>query len=282
METLAENDISQCVYSTEYAYLLSEYADAANVVLKIHIKLDTGMSRLGFDLRGDLSGIDDAVAVARMPCFKLEGVFTHFAAADSKTPNNSDFTQRQYERFIAGVEKLKEINPEICVHCDNSAALCSLKYQNDMVRPGIILYGLTPDRDFNTGLDLVPAMTLKSVVSFVKTVKAGTQISYGRTFTAKSDMKIATVSAGYADGYPRKLSNKGEVIIGGKRAKVIGRVCMDQIMVDVTDISDVKIGDEVVLFGKDLPVDEIAEICDTINYEIVCDISPRVPRVLTK
>ena len=150
------------------------------------------------------------------------------------------------------------------------------------MRPGIILYGLTPDRDFNTQLDLIPVMTLKSVVSFVKTVKAGTQISYGRTFTAKSDMKIATVSAGYADGYPRKLSNKGEVIIGGKRAKIIGRVCMDQIMIDVTGIEDVKIGDEVILFGKDISVDEIAEICDTINYEIICDISPRVPRVLTK
>ena len=122
-------------------------------------------------------------------------------------------------------------------------------------------------------------MTLKSVVSFVKTVKSGITVSYGKTFTAKNDMKIATVAVGYADGYPRKLSNKGEVIVCGKKAKVVGRVCMDQIMIDVTDIEDVKIGDEVTLFGKDLSVDGIASICDTINYEIICDISPRVPRV---
>ena len=122
-------------------------------------------------------------------------------------------------------------------------------------------------------------MTLKSVVSSVKTITAGTPVSYGRTFTAKKDMKIATVAAGYADGYPRKLSNKGEVLIGGKKAKVVGRVCMDQMMIDVTGIENVNIGDEVVLFGKDLSVDEIARISDTINYEIICDISPRVPRV---
>ena len=151
----------------------------------------------------------------------------------------------------------------------------------NMVRPGIILYGLKPNLSFDTRLNLIPVMTLKSVVSFVKTVKKGTSIGYGRTFTAKDTMKIATVAIGYADGYPRALSNKGEVLIGGKKAKVVGNVCMDQLMVDVTGIDDVKTGDEVILWGKDLPLDDIAKTCGTISYEIACNVSPRVPRILT-
>ena len=170
--------------------------------------------------------------------------------------------------------------PEL-VHCDNSAAICLNEYMMDMVRPGIILYGLKPSHDFNTRLNLIPVMTLKSVVSFVKTVEAGTSIGYGRTYKAKSAMKIATVATGYADGYPRALSNKGEVLIHGKRAKVVGNICMDQLMVDVTGIEDVKTGDEVILWGKELPLDDIAKTCGTISYEICCNVSPRVPRILT-
>lgn len=281
---LAENDISQCVYSLEFARLLSENAAAAGVTVKIHLKLDTGMARLGFDLRdASLSGIDDAVSAAEQKSLYLEGVFTHFAAADSDKESDVAFTAAQYDRFVKGVEKIKAAGlcPDI-IHCDNSAALCREKYQEGAVRPGIILYGLKPDRGFDARLNLIPVMTLKSVVAFVKTVKAGTPISYGMTFTADKDLKIATVPVGYADGYPRKLSNKGEVLIRGKKVRVIGRVCMDQIMVDVTDIDGVQMGDEVVLFGRDLSVDDIAEACDTINYEIVCGIAPRVPRILTE
>ena len=281
---LAENNISQCVYSLQFARLLSESAAAAGVTVKIHLKLDTGMARLGFDLRdASLSGIDEAVSAGRQKNLYLEGVFTHFAAADSDKESNVDFTAAQYDRFVKGVEKIKAagLRPDI-IHCDNSAALCRKKYQEGAVRPGIILYGLKPDRDFDARLDLIPVMTLKSVVAFVKTVKAGTAVSYGMTYTAGKDMKIATVPVGYADGYPRKLSNKGEVVIRGKKAQVIGRVCMDQIMIDVTNIDGVNMGDEVVLFGRDLSVDGIAGICDTINYEIVCGIAPRVPRILTE
>ena len=148
-----------------------------------------------------------------------------------------------------------------------------------MFRPGIILYGLTPAYGLELKEDFIPVMTVKSVVSMVKTVKKGTCVSYGKTFTAQKDMKIATVTAGYADGYPRALSNKGRVIIRGKSANIIGRICMDQMSVDVTDIEDVKQGDEVILFGKELPVEEIAEKCGTINYEITCGISQRVPRI---
>ena len=281
VETLAENNISQCVYSVGYARLLSEYADAADVTVSIHIKLDTGMSRIGFDLRNTPGEIEAAIKAAKMPAFNLEGVFTHFAMADSALKENTDFTEKQYERFMYGVEQIKAagLKPKY-IHCDNSAAVCSKKYMHSMVRPGIILYGLSPDKDFDTSLDLIPAMTVKSVISHIKTIPAGTPVSYGGTFVAEREMRIATVAAGYADGYPRKLSNKGSVLVGGKKAKIIGRICMDQMMIDVTNIENIKMGDEVILFGKDLSITEIASVCDTINYEIVCGIAPRVPRVL--
>lgn len=281
---LSKNNISQCVYSLEFARLLSENAVKSGVTVKIHLKLDTGMARLGFDLRDDaLAGIDGAILSGKQKNLYLEGVFTHFAAADSDKEKNVNFTAAQYGRFIKGVEAIKAagLHPDI-IHCDNSAALCGKKYLSDMVRAGIILYGLKPDANFDTHLDLIPVMTLKSVVSFVKTVKAGTPVSYGMTYTAGKDIKIATVAAGYADGYPRLASNKAEVIIRGKRAKIIGRVCMDQLLVDVSDIEGVKMGDEVILFGKELPADEIAGICGTINHEIVCGVAPRVPRILTE
>ena len=284
VKDLYDNDISQCVYSRSYAVLLSQAAKESGGRVKVHIKFDTGMSRLGFDLRDDsLSGADDAAFSAKLPNFCVEGVFTHFAAADSDKSECEEFTEGQYNRFMRGVERLRAcgVNPTY-LHCDNSAGLCGGKHSLDIVRPGIILYGLKPDKDFNTRLELKPVMTLKSVVSFVKTVKKGTPVSYGMTYTANEDMKIATVAAGYADGYPRLASNKGEVLIRGKRAKIVGRVCMDQMIVDVSDIDGVKMGDEVILFGNDISVDEIAGICGTINYEIVCGIAPRVPRVLVE
>ncbi|MBR4910142.1 MAG: alanine racemase [Clostridia bacterium] len=280
---LAQNGIAQCVYSYEQAKRLSAAAKSAGVTVKIHLKLDTGMGRIGFDLRdSSLQGINDAIAAAGLECLDPEGVFTHFAAADSDAPFDTEATKAQYERFSAGVQAIKEAGYAIeTVHCDNSAALCRGKYTCGAVRPGIILYGLKPDAGFDTGLDLRPAMTLKSVVSFVKTVKAGATVSYGMTFKAKKDMRIATVAAGYADGYPRLLSNKGEVLVRGRRAKVVGRICMDQFMVDVSDIEGVTPGDEVILFGGDIPVDEVARLCGTINYEIVCGVGQRVERILT-
>ncbi|MBO4692954.1 MAG: alanine racemase [Clostridia bacterium] len=283
VETLAQNDISQCVYSLKYARILSDYALAADVNLNIHLKLDTGMSRLGFDCRKDTRGIKDAIKAANLPCFNIEGIFTHFAAADSDKATDVEFTKSQYEHLLAGVKELKTagINPQF-IHCDNSAAVCRDKYTCDFVRPGIALYGLTPDRMFDPKLKLSPVMTVKSVVSFVKRIKTGERISYGLTYTAQKNMRIATVAAGYADGYPRALSNKGEVIVRGKRAKIVGRICMDQFMIDVTDIDGVSMGDEVTLFGNGLSVDGIAEACGTINYEIVCGIAPRVPRVIIK
>ena len=284
-DVLAREDISQCVYSKEYANELSSRATANGAEIKVHIKLDTGMGRLGFDCREDsLPEIADAIAAAKLPGFILEGVFTHFAESDRTEDADDGFTDAQFKRFNLALEQFKEngLNPEFR-HCCNSAAFCLDGDKHlDLCRPGIILYGLTPSSELKLTQDFIPVMTVKSVVSLVKDIKAGTTVSYGRTFTAPHNMKIATIAAGYADGYPRSLSNKGYVLIGGKRAKIIGRVCMDQLSVDVSHIDGVRQGDEVILFGKELPVEEIAAMANTINYEIVCGISPRVPRVIIK
>lgn len=276
------NDISQCVYSPEYATALSKRACTDGVKVKVHIKLDTGMSRLGFDCRDEkLSGIEEAVTAARLKGFIFEGIFTHFAVSDRTETSEDGFTDKQYSRFCTAAERFEKagLRPKYR-HCCNSAAFCLDSDKHfDMCRPGIILYGLTPSSDLKLKEAFIPVMTVKSVVSMVKTIKKGDTVSYGRTFTAEKEMKTATVTAGYADGYPRLLSNKGYVLINGKRANIIGRVCMDQMSVDVSDIDNVKQGDEVILFGKTLPVEELADMCGTINYEIICGISPRVPRI---
>lgn len=280
---LAEKNISQCVYSTEYASTLSAVAQEENVKINIHIKLDTGMSRLGFNCRKDsLDGINEAISAAKMEGFILEGIFTHFAVADRNENEEDGFTDIQYNRFKNAVKIFKEngFNPKIC-HCCNSAGIINdFDKHFDLCRPGIILYGLTPSAELSIDERFTPVMTLKSVVSMVKEIEEGDTVSYGRTFKADKKIKIATVAAGYADGYPRVLSNKAFVLINGKKAKVLGRICMDQLSVDVTDIEDIKLGDEVILFGKELPVETLANICNTINYEIVCGISPRVPRII--
>ncbi len=282
-ETLSRENITQTVYSIDYAAALSDKATKSGVTVKIHIKLDTGMSRLGFNCRdASQSEIDEAIAAAKLSGLKFDGIFTHFASADRCEDEDDGFTDTQYSRFLDAVEKFKAAGLEVgTCHCCNSAAslLDSDKLLN-MCRPGIVLYGLPPSSKLELKEKLIPVMTLKSVVSMVKTIKKGDTVSYGRTFTAERDIKIATVAAGYADGYPRALSNKAYVLINGKKANIVGRVCMDQLCVDVTDIDDVKMGDEVILFGKELPAHILADICGTINYEIVCGISPRVPRIM--
>lgn len=282
VQELATHDISQCVYSLDYANELSVEAAKYNVKIKVHLKLDTGMSRIGFDCRSDeIVGIGDAISAAKLDRFDIEGVFTHFAVSDRNEFQEDGFTAEQYNRFCKAIDALKAngIDPEY-KHCCNSAALCldSDKHLN-MCRAGIVLYGLTPSSDLKLPQDFKPVMSFKSVVSQVKNIRCGDTVSYGRTFKAQKDMTIATISAGYADGYYRLLSNKASVLINGKRAKIIGRVCMDQFCVDVSDIPDVKRGDEVVLFGNGLPVEELADIVGTINYELVCAVSSRVIRV---
>ena len=264
---LEKYDISQCVYSLEYAKELSNEVASYNFKIKVHLKLDTGMSRIGFDCRSDsLNGIDDAITAANLDGFEIEGIFTHFAVSDRNADQEDGFTSEQYNRFCKALDVLKSHNQ------DNDKHL-------NMCRAGIILYGLTPSADLHLQQDFIPVMSFKSVVSQVKVIKQGDTVSYGRTFKANKDITVATVSAGYADGYSRLLSNKAEVIINGRRAKIIGRVCMDQFCIDVTNIPDVKRGDEVLLFGGDLPVEELAEIIGTINYELVCAVSSRVKRI---
>ncbi len=285
VSTLTENDISQCVYSLEYANALSAEAVKLSINIKVHIKLDTGMSRLGFNCRNEeLAEIDDAIFAAKLDGFITEGLFTHFSVSDRSLKEDDGFTEHQFRLFCSAKERFTSagISIPLC-HCCNSAALILDKEKLlDVCRPGIVLYGLHPSYTDELKRDFIPVMTLKSVVSMVKTIKSGNTISYGRTFKAEKDIRIATVSAGYGDGYPRALSNKSYVIIRGKKAPVLGRICMDQLSVDVSDIPDVSMGDEVILFGKEISVDELATLSDTINYEIVCGINQRVPRIIIK
>ena len=280
---LKKYDLSQCVYSLEYAEKLSALSAFYGLEIKAHIMLDTGMSRLGFDCRSDeLSGLQDALNSAKLPGIVCEGVFTHFAVADRNEQQEDGFTDEQFARFTRACDAFKaEGFKDILFHCCNSAAAIKDTDKHlSMARIGISLYGLSPSSDLEMKDDLIPVLTVKSVVSMVKEIAVGDTVTYGRTFKCEKPMKIATVTAGYADGYPRLLSNQGYVYINGHRADIVGRICMDQMCVDVSDIPDVKMGDEVLLFGKDLKVDALADLCGTINYEIICGISPRVPRVI--
>ena len=287
---LCYNDISQCVYSVEYAEELSEVLKKSGNKLNIHIKVDTGMSRLGFfyqDLNRDEKAIDEIAKVCKLEGLNPEGIFTHFAVADEGEKGES-FTMRQYGCFKELIENLAYMGIKFKYrHCANSAATLDLPLSHfDMVRAGIIIYGLAPSGEVRNKGELKPCLQLKSVVSHVKTIPEGAEVSYGRTFKAEKEMKIATVPIGYADGYPRLLSGKGDLLLHGKRCRILGRVCMDQLMIDVSHLENVKTGDTVTVIGTDgaetITADELARLTGTINYEIICDIGPRVPRIYLK
>ena len=224
--------------------------------------------------------------IAAVPKLRVEGAFTHYAVADTLTPDCIAYTERQAELLFAAADIARANGVELeTVHSLNSAGgLFRYDERSALARLGIILYGLKPDYALDMPMDIEPVMSLRSTVSQVKTVEAGVDISYGRTFTTPHEMKIATVACGYADGYPRALSNKGDVIIHGRRCRIVGRVCMDQFMCDVTDIDGVKAGDTVTLIGTDgaerITADDIGQLTGTIGYEIVCGISERVPRAI--
>ena len=252
-ENLAEYDISQAVFSLEYAKELSEKCVEEDCICKMHIKVDSGMSRIGFmcqEFPRDEYSIEEICEACCLPNLEVEGLFTHFCVSDEDAEGR-EFTNKQYENFIHVRDSLKKRGVDISVvHCSNSGAIEDYPETCcDMVRAGIILYGLAPSSKLADRLDLVPAMTLKTVVAFVKEVQKGATISYGRTFTADRKMKIATVPIGYADGFIRQNAKDGYMMVNGKKAKIVGRICMDQTMLDVTDIEDVKTGDEVVVFG---------------------------------
>lgn len=284
---LSDNNISQAVYGKDYAKLLSDECKKAGVSCKIHIKIDTGMSRLGFMCqqfpRDDYS-IKEIKEACELENLIPEGIFTHFAVAD-ECREGKEFTLNQYNAFEYTVDRLKEMGVEFSItHCSNSGAILDYpKMKFDMVRAGIVLYGFAPSDKLRDRLDLEPIMRLKTMVSYVKEIKKGTSVSYGRTFTADRDMKIATVPVGYADGYIRAFAKDGYMFIKGQKAKIIGRICMDQTVLDVTDIADVEIGNVCVLFGNgrggEPTAYDVAAWGNTINYEIVCSVSKRVPRL---
>ena len=286
---LAKQNIAQCVYSRSYGESLSQAAMSDGVRVKMHIKIDTGMGRIGFQHRGGHSELSDALAVCKLPCLKPEGIFTHFAVADDGTDGES-FTLEQYRNFIDAINTLGSHGIQFALrHCANSAAILRFPEMSmDMVRAGIILYGLHPsDVTKNLKVDLRPAMTLKARITLVKSVPKGTYLSYGSTYKTERESVIATVPIGYADGYMRNLSNRAYMLIGGQKVPVRGRVCMDQCMADITDLmTSVKAGDEAVIFGcqngTEISADELARTAGTINYELVCVIGKRVPRIYIK
>ena len=284
---LSEHNISQAVFSLDYAKSLSEECVKNNCSVKIHIKIDTGMSRIGFmcqEFPRDNNSIKEITEACNLPNLELEGLFTHFCVSD-EADEGREFTHNQYGNFRYVKEQLENSGLDIKIsHCSNSGAIEDYgETYCDMVRAGIILYGLAPSGKLQGKFDLIPAMTLKTAVAYVKELKKGATVSYGRTFTAEKDMKIATVPIGYADGYIRSNAKDGYMLVNGKKAKIVGRICMDQTMLDVTDIENVNTGDEVIVFGTgengEPTADLIAQNTDTINYEVVCLVGKRVPRI---
>ena len=271
-EICVRYDISHAVFDEERLYALNAAALKLHTKAKIHIKIDTGMHRIGVHVR------DAGRFAASLPGIYIEGVFSHFATADA---DDKQYAAYQFERFQEALRLIEAEGVHIPIrHIANSAALTELQeYQLDMVRQGITLYGLHPAHMIDCYKDFEPVMTVKTQVAFVKTLPPGETIGYGRTYTLTRPSVIATVPIGYADGVSRRLSNRGYMLVNGMKAPIIGRVCMDQTMLDVTDIPDVKLGSEVIVFGgRELPMELVAEWADTICYEIICDVSPRVPR----
>ncbi len=276
---IIENDIRVAIFRYEDALALSQTAVACGKTALFHFALDTGMSRIGFQPTQE--DADICAKIAQLPGIVSEGLFSHFATADSVDLTR---TKAQAERYADFDKMLRARGVQIKLrHLDNSAGIMNFGCHYDMVRAGIVLYGLYPSDEVDqTLLALKPAMSWHSCVSYVKPLQPGRQVSYGGTFEVTSPMLVATVPAGYADGYRRNLSNRFYVLIKGKKAPILGRVCMDQFMVDVTDIEGVQPGDPVVLFGTDagakIPVEEIAAASDSFNYEFVCGVNRRVPR----
>ncbi len=282
-EILAKNNISQTVYSPLYAKALSKCANESGVKINVHIKLDTGMGRIGF--LTDQDSLNELAEICSDKAFIMQGVYTHFALADEGIAG-VDYTKTQCDKFTFAINYLhkRDINFEI-KHCSNSASIFDYNTCHfDMVRAGIVLYGYNPSNKLLNMPKLKKAMQVYSVISHIKTIEKGQSVSYGRTFIADKKMKIATVPIGYADGFLRYNGNmRYSLKVNGKYAPILGRVCMDQTMIDVTDI-DCNVGDEILIFGEDslCSADQIAKLNSTINYEISCSVGLRVPRIYIK
>ncbi|MBS4537429.1 alanine racemase [Clostridium sp. D2Q-11] len=283
-EDLLNYNITSTIYSLNQGKEISKLASIKNQIAKVHIKIDTGMGRLG--LRSDDNPIDTIMKISELTNIEIEGIFTHFARADEK---NKEFTKIQFNKFKQITDGLEKRGLNIPIkHVSNSAAIIDLpEYNLDMVRAGIMLYGLYPSKEVNkSNVNLKPAMSLKAKLSYLKKVPEKVGLSYGHIYTTDKASKIGTLPIGYADGFTRLLSGKVEGSINNKRAKIVGRICMDQCMIDLSHIDDVDVGDTITLFSNGdnntVHIDEVAENLGTINYEIVCMVAKRVPRVFVR
>lgn len=279
-EAMIRHGIIQSVYREEMAHELSAVAEAMGKPGRVHLLMDTGMERLGF--RAEPDNVTVIKRICALPGLSVEGIFSHFARSDERDKAPSHRQQECFDAFVA--ELHREGLHFDCRHFSNSGGCMDIpSARYDMVRIGIALYGLYPSEEVTQSVALTPALSLKSRVVLTKTVPKGRPISYGGTYITPRESRIATIPVGYGDGYPRGLSSKGHVLIQGRRAPIVGRVCMDQFMVDVTDIPEVVEGDEVILIGTmgeaQITVEDIAAIMGTINYEVVCQLGKRIPRV---
>lgn len=281
-DELVKNDITPNVYMLEFAKALSDSAVKYGKTIKVHIKLDTGMSRIGFPVTdGDNSGIiDEIIAISKFPMLEIEGIFSHFSTSDEL---DESYTNLQFKRFMSVCDGLEKRGLKIPIkHICNSAGIMMYpQYHLDMVRPGVILYGMYPSDDVDKKrLDLKYVMSLKSIITYVKDVECGRGVSYGKEYIADGKAKIATVPIGYADGYLRALAKNAKIAVGEKLFPIAGRICMDQCMIDVTGVNNINRGDEALIFGDGaITVDDIAKWLGTINYEVTCMLGHRVPRV---
>lgn len=283
-QELAKMNIRPAVFREDMLEQLSAAAKAAGKKIKIHIAVDTGMSRIG--IFPDETGLDFVKKALETEGLQVEGMFTHFARADEA---DRSFTEEQLEKFVWLTEAVKErLGYDIPIrHCSNSAGIIEYPHANmTMVRAGITLYGLWPSDEVRKDIvPLEPVMSLRSHIIYIKEISAGTPVSYGGTWAPDHTVRLATVPVGYGDGWPRSLSNKGYVLIRGQKAPIRGRVCMDQFMVEVTDIPDAAEGDEVTLIGRDgdayISMEEVGDLSGRFNYELACDINPRVPRLFS-
>ena len=280
-EKIIHYGIHPAVCDLETAQKLSEMAAAKDKICKVHIKIDTGMSRIGLQVSEETAQIIEEIS--KLPNIEVEGIFTHFARADEA---DKTAAQEQIDRFLNMISMVEQRGIQIPIkHCSNSAGIVELPQANmNMVRAGITMYGLWPSEEVDKErISLMPVMSIKSHISFVKTLEPGRSISYGGTYVTENSQKIATVPIGFGDGYARSLSNKGFVLFHGQKAPICGRFCMDQFMVDVTHIPEVKAGDTVTILGKngdlEITMEELGELSGRFNYEFACLITPRVPRV---
>lgn len=283
---IARENIVQTVFSPEYAAQLQQECKQQNVRIRVHFKLDTGMNRIGFPAEQEET-FAQLTELATQPAFQVEGIFSHLSSADENTAEGLAYTQQQLQQFLSALTRLESAGLHFsCKHLQNSAGIAFLPGLHlDYARAGIVMYGVAPS-NVPLPFTLEPVMELKTIISMVKEIPAGEAISYGRRFISSHPMKVATVPIGYADGYPRSLSNQGEMLIHGQRAQILGNICMDQLILDVTGIDNVQMGDTVTVVGRDgadaVTFDELAALTGTISYELMCLIGRRVPRIYRK